>query len=383
MRALKAYLVDDERRALEMLEMMLLEIGGIEIVGRSGNPFEALEQIRDLKPDAVFLDIEMPGMGGIELAERLRSDVAALTIVFVTAYDKFAIGAFEQGAIDYLLKPLEEARLLKTVERIRRSTRLDAAGGTGPDEQAPPSLNIRLLGGLEVSDELQGARIWRTAKPRELFVFLLLHSAGGVHRDDIIDRLWGDVDYAKAKIYLHTCISYLRADFRKLGFANIVEYKEEKYMLSREGVDCDYFSLRQSLLAARALLEGGEAGKLEAALELYRGPLLQRCDYPWAIEAIEQLRRLWLDVSLLLAEHYRSEGMPSKAAAVAERLLLEEPYDETVYRLLMECYRTMGKHDQAARIRDRLIHALQELQHDPYAQSIEFHKAGSRPFPLH
>lgn len=124
---IRAYLVDDEEHALNLLEVLLLEIGGVEVVGRSGDPQEALVCIRTIKPDLVFLDIEMPGMYGIELAERIKSDLPDTSIVFVTAHNEHAIAAFEHDASDYLLKPPEEARLSKTVQRIRKSLQLQSA----------------------------------------------------------------------------------------------------------------------------------------------------------------------------------------------------------------------------------------------------------------
>ena len=117
---LKAVLVDDEQLARDELGYLLEQVGGVQIVGQAGNGLEALTTIEKLQPDLVFLDVQMPGLTGFEVARRLVGSRAASQIVFVTAYDQHAIEAFEVNAVDYLLKPVEQARLEVAVDRARR-----------------------------------------------------------------------------------------------------------------------------------------------------------------------------------------------------------------------------------------------------------------------
>ena len=117
---LKAVLVDDEQLARDELGYLLEQVGGVQIVGQAGNGLEALTTIEKLQPDLVFLDVQMPGLTGFEVARRLVGRRAASQIVFVTAYDQHAIEAFEVNAVDYLLKPVEQGRLEVAVDRARR-----------------------------------------------------------------------------------------------------------------------------------------------------------------------------------------------------------------------------------------------------------------------
>ena len=117
---LKAVLVDDEQLARDELGYLLGEVGGVEVIGQAGNGIEALTTIDRLKPDVVFLDVQMPGLTGFEVARRLLESRAASQIIFVTAYDQHAIEAFEVNAVDYLLKPVEQRRLEVAVDRARR-----------------------------------------------------------------------------------------------------------------------------------------------------------------------------------------------------------------------------------------------------------------------
>lgn len=115
---LKAIIVDDEILAINLLEAMLEDNGAIDIIGKFLNPLEAIANIPTLKPDILFLDIEMAEMSGIDFASKIENLTPILDIVFVTAYEHYAIEAFSVQAIDYILKPIEKARLMKTIERI-------------------------------------------------------------------------------------------------------------------------------------------------------------------------------------------------------------------------------------------------------------------------
>ena len=116
---LTALLVDDESPAREELREQLAASGEVQIVGECANAIEALAAIHRLRPDVVFLDIQMPRISGLELVGMIEPEILP-HIVFVTAYDEFALRAFEEQAIDYLLKPVEPARLQRTLGRLKQ-----------------------------------------------------------------------------------------------------------------------------------------------------------------------------------------------------------------------------------------------------------------------
>jgi two-component system LytT family response regulator len=112
---LRCLLIDDEPLALKRLEMLLADHPEVEIIGKISRPSEAVAQIDSLQPDLVFLDIQMPGMNGFEVLERVRRQPM---VVFVTAYDRYALEAFEVNSIDYLLKPVDRQRLQKAISKL-------------------------------------------------------------------------------------------------------------------------------------------------------------------------------------------------------------------------------------------------------------------------
>jgi two-component system response regulator LytT len=118
--AITAVLVDDEELARDELGFLLGQVGGVDVVGQAGNGVDAVATISRLRPDVVFLDVQMPGLTGFEVARRMIDADAPTHIVFVTAYDQHAIEAFEVNAVDYLLKPVDPARLEVAIARTRR-----------------------------------------------------------------------------------------------------------------------------------------------------------------------------------------------------------------------------------------------------------------------
>lgn len=143
---LRAVVVDDEQLARDELGYLLGQLGGVEVIGQAGNGVEALSTIDRLQPDVVFLDVQMPGLTGFEVARRMLDAQNASHIIFVTAYDQHAIEAFEVNAVDYLLKPVEQARLELAVQRARRRIEVDrmdraAAGGMADATASPAGFN--------------------------------------------------------------------------------------------------------------------------------------------------------------------------------------------------------------------------------------------------
>lgn len=117
---IKALIVDDEELARRGLEIRLNSFDDVDICGQSRNGREALLDVREQKPDLMFLDVQMPGMDGFEVLQRLAGRHMPI-VIFVTAYDEFAFKAFEANALDYLLKPINDERLAEAIERARHA----------------------------------------------------------------------------------------------------------------------------------------------------------------------------------------------------------------------------------------------------------------------
>src|SRR5690606_6817473 len=124
-----ALVVDDEQPARDELCFLLGQSPDVDVIGQAGNGIEALGLLEDLEPDLVFLDIQMPGLTGFEVARQALARHLTPEIVFVTAYDQYALDAFHVNAVDYLLKPVDVARLDRAIARARRRLTADRQPG--------------------------------------------------------------------------------------------------------------------------------------------------------------------------------------------------------------------------------------------------------------
>jgi two-component system response regulator LytT len=117
---LTALIIDDEQLSRQELLYLLQSADGVEVLAQGSNGIEAVELIRTHKPDVVFLDVQMPGLDGFAVLKKLLDKKAELPhVVFATAFDQYAVRAFEVNAVDYLLKPFDRKRVLKTIEKVR------------------------------------------------------------------------------------------------------------------------------------------------------------------------------------------------------------------------------------------------------------------------
>jgi len=166
---LRAVLVDDEQLARDELGYLLGRVGGVEVIGEAGNGLEALTTIDRLQPDVVFLDVQMPGLTGFEVARRLVDGGADAHIIFVTAFDQHAIEAFEVNAVDYLLKPVDPARLEVAVQRARRRTDFSRAAG---EQNGGGVSNAQLEKIVQLVSERQSRRERLAIKVGERFLLV-------------------------------------------------------------------------------------------------------------------------------------------------------------------------------------------------------------------
>lgn len=138
--SLKTLIVDDEPLAVERMQILCARIPSVALVGTAQDGEAAMRMIEALEPDLIFLDIAMPGMTGIEVAQALEGRKNAPVVVFVTAFDQFAVSAFDAAAIDYLLKPVSPERLEKAVNRATERLRAVAEAPAAPPAEASPWL---------------------------------------------------------------------------------------------------------------------------------------------------------------------------------------------------------------------------------------------------
>jgi two-component system response regulator LytT len=180
--SLTALIIDDEPLARQELQYLLDAAGDVDVLAQGTNGIEAVDLIRTHKPDVIFLDVQMPGLDGFAVLKKvLAQDKKGRLpqVVFATAYDQYAVRAFEVNAVDYLLKPFDKARLVKTLEkvRLRLATGGDAAGAglsSGLDAAAEAKLDalLRMVEerGMQAPAAVRSGKVVVRAQSRLLLV---------------------------------------------------------------------------------------------------------------------------------------------------------------------------------------------------------------------
>jgi len=322
---LKAILVDDEKASLDRMEFLLNNAGGVSVVGKFGLVSEAIAQAAPLSPNLIFMDIEMPGINGLDAAGEIRSRCPGAEIIFVTAHDQYALDAFDQGAIGYLLKPVSTGRLLKVLERCIRLFDKDKTAASQP-------FHLKVLGSMELYDDNGRLIRWRTQKTKELFAYFCHAQGQPVPRYRLIDDLWPELTPNQAQKLFHTTLYYLRNMLKELRFPNMVSYGDGRYWLKMERVSTDLSQL-EGVLYNRARLRASEE-----LLAAYPGDYFETEYYGWAESRRNELRSAYIALLEELLEEFRDTAKES----LMQRLIALDPYREKHYKRLALYHREAG-----------------------------------------
>ena len=352
---IRVLLVDDEEDALNLMEILLRRIGDVEVAGRFTNPIQALEALDRTPVDAVFLDNQMPGMTGMELARIIRSKLSRVPIVFTTAYAEYAVEAFEVRSIDYLLKPITIDRLRDALSRIREST----AFLPSQDESRLPS--IRCMGGFSISLQPGGDRqiAWKISKEKEVCAFLVHHGGNPVDTELIVESIWPGHDVKKAKTYLYTCLSYLRRTLQEHGVPLAVEKAGNGFVIRLNGTESDAAVL-ESLLDEMLSADEPDRQLYDRVNRLYRGEYMKGCDFQWAVARQEAINAKYVLSLRAMHLHFRKRGETALAKDSLRRLLEIAPESEADGRELIRMNLEAGNRHEAMSVYRRLEEAVCE-----------------------
>lgn len=372
---MKVILVDDEPLALKYLERQLLKLDtmSIDVIGTYTNPFEGRDEILTRDVDIVFLDISLPELNGIELAEQLLEQKPHLCIVFVTGYHEYAVTAFELNAVDYIVKPVQLDRVAKTMERLRSRI------ASRPEEVMESNRNIRMTMFRQVMIEQpneQGQFVllhWRTTRAQEIFIYLLQHRGQLVRKSALIDMLWPEFDMDKAYPQLYTAIYHIRKTLEPYDTRFQITNTTEGYVLNMEGVQLDieewenWFKLNPCVSAE--LIE-----RHIEMMKLYTGDYLQEYDYWWAEGERQRLKELWLGVSLSMADWYVDQERIDEAILCYFSIQRQHHLEEKAYFSLMKIYALQDNPAQVHRQFSLLCQVLEdEMGEEPSPYIVKWY----------
>ncbi|MGQ8874142.1 response regulator [Paenibacillus sp. TSA_86.1] len=353
---IRVMLIDDEEAALDLLEILLGQIGNVEIVGRYLNPIQALDDLEKLTVDAVFLDIQMPGMKGTQAARHIRTMFPEMPIVFTTAYAEFAVEAFEIESTDYLLKPFTTSRLQSTLARITKHMQ-EPANLQEHNKGSMPL--VQCLGGFHIiwPGEFNKEVVWKTKKERELCAFLIHHEGKRVNAPVIIEALWPGYDLVKAKSYLYTCLSYLRKSLVEHGVPIHISKGNQGFTAERDEMLVDVSSFENILnqTLSEELLNERDYDQMN---QMYTGDYMEACDFGWATARQLEIKSQYVRALRRWYMHYRCQDELSLAADSLQRVLTLVPDSEIDGRALIRIHLELGNRSEAHRVCVQLEHAV-------------------------
>jgi Response regulator containing CheY-like receiver and SARP domains len=340
----RAIAVDDEDIALERLGKLIGEDENLMLVGSYLDPEEALKRASDDTADVAFVDIEMPYMDGLELAENLMNKNPALEVIFVTAYDKYALQAFQAHAIGYLLKPVEALDIKEQVENLMRRLNRNKA------DILNNKLYIRCFGCFECSFGENGVESlgFRTAKALELVAFLNHRRGGSASRDEIIEALWPDMDVERAAKNFHATTHYVRKALAEKGLSDILICMRGRYALKNDRLISDLEQF--SVISGESNIKNLSLQHLETASGVYRGSYLGDQDYPWARENQLKYETEFEFLQILIADAYSKEKRFLEAVRSLRKILEYIPLSEEGNKKLIRLYIEAGDKNKAITI---------------------------------
>ncbi|MBY7141855.1 response regulator [Virgibacillus sp. NKC19-3] len=307
---LNVCIIDDEPLALQYADFLLRKIEGVDVTGTYVNTNDVIHHIQSQHVDAVFLDIHMPTVKGTDLAEYLLNIRPSLHIVFVTAYDEYAVKAFELNAVDYILKPVKQERLEVTIQRIMERKKQERENT--PDASA---FAIKNLGMLQIYQGHKRVDVkWRTSKAKELFAYFIHHHQHTIPKNELINLLWDNLPWEKANAQLYTAVYQIRKVMQQTGAPITIVSQGEFYNIDLG--DHIQIQSHEFKLAAQHLLKDNVVHKEPyfTLLESYQGAYLAGLDYPWAMNERQILHTLWLELIHTLAAYLHHHEGPSSYA---------------------------------------------------------------------
>ncbi|WP_342565307.1 response regulator [Paenibacillus sp. FSL R7-0345] len=353
---IRVVIIDDEKPSLDLLGNMLLKDGRIEVIGAFRRPSDAIREIADLKPDAVFLDMEMPGMNGVELALVLLELCGELNIIYVTAHPSYAVDAFKVEAVDYLLKPLISEQLNRALTRLQKRMLLREALETKVTYQQETRIvgfgGLKLLNTSGMEEEVK----WRTSKTKELMSFLFLKGLSDVHKGQIIQALWPDCSEEQAQSNLHTTMYKLKKALKTTGIDADIQFKSGRYRMALDRATGDVWEF-EDFVRGNMHVDSANALHYERVLELYTGDLFADSDYLWSISKREEMLGFYIKLSKRLYSYYAREERLEEAIQRIGKLLQHAPLDEEAHEQLLDLY--FRQKDRISLIRH--YHSMKEL----------------------
>lgn len=402
---LTAIIVDDDRISLNLLSYQLQKTGDFETIHEYSSPFEALKNIPVLQPDVIFLDIEMPGLSGIDLAAKLRKMNIETPIIFITAHRNYAYEAFRVGAFNYLLKPYSMKELQQVLIKLKKSIAvseytitslidtvpsledtkslsekpmfsLDNVSSTTVDPSTQ-SACIRCFGKFEVQNGKGNVVKWSSKKAKELLAYFILHSEQNLDKWIIGEALWPENNDKNVNNGFHTTLHRLRniLSAEEIDFQLGSEKgKHHGYIYTPTMIECDVFQFND-FIARNLTVNCDTIHEFESIRQLFRGELLSELECLWCIPQREKYLQVMLDILENMGIYYLQNTKYKNAYLIfMQSLSLDYSCEATHQHVLEALFLQKNKLGLMNHYKNFHNFFIKELDTEPDSTSLKLYK---------
>lgn len=363
MKIYKVIVVDDEDYNFILFEQAVKNISQIEVCAFISDPEDVVDAVREHNADIVFMDVEMPGMSGIEAAERLMEE--SCVVVFLTAFSEYAIDAFKVNAMDYIVKPVnseEIIRVIKKIDKIYGNKKVPNDGKYSMDITGSVSLRC---------GEREAEMRFQTSKSEELLYLLMIKGPLNVDKNILMDTLWPETDPEKAAANLYTSFYRLKKTFSDMPAIRF-SGKNNVYSLLNDGVDIDYYRI---INAYRNIVDKDvndtNISFFEDIINSFHGELLKDKGYSWIEGSRERINSIYIRASVNVGNYYIDKGNAGRAKRIMEKAFLFFPYNEELCLLLCGVHDASGDEGSCISTLKKHIAAVKEELDMPPSQKIK------------
>lgn len=325
---LRAILIDDERPALDELSYLLRE-NSVEVIGTFLKTEGSLDFILKEQPDVVFLDIEMRGMNGIDFGVEIQNKTKNTAIIFVTAHPEYALEAFRAYPLDYLVKPVDENHLERTLKHIQNTLQYQ-------NLSADVNFNIQCFGKFEIFCGDHKVKL-PTKKTKELLAYLICNDGNTIYRNDLIRTLFDGGDNDKNANNLRVNLFRIRNAFREAGVDQSKFVIKDDLSLKIADKACDLVDF-QRFVRSNKIISSNNIEQGEKIADLLSRELLTDIDALWVTEKREWIMSKAEELFINLSCFYLSHNLPEQAESIMLRLLSLNPVSESGYHCLLDLY---------------------------------------------
>lgn len=361
---MKVWLIDDEQPCLDELAWLLKQYPDLEITGIDTDPGKTLALVTERPPDVVFLDIDMPKIDGLELALRIQELCPGLMVIFVTAHAQYALDAFKAHPLDFLLKPVRQARLDECVSHLRKHYEL-----LHPESANRHKLSLCCFGTFELACEIEVK--WGTRRVRELLIYLISKNGFPTAKSELLRALFGGHDDKNTVHNLYMTIYRLRSLLDHIDpERRLIRMTEDNALIIAPGV-CDFtdfmhFAVKNTVVTEENIVEAARI------LNLYRGRYLEKESFEWMYENANEAEIEYERIALSLACCHIAAGRLAEAERVLTAQLIHNALCEEAHTLLMNIALQTNSGDAYMRYYEQYAHILKtELHLKPAAHFRE------------